>query len=277
MQHYLEKEVILTNAAIHLATITWEGIEKKPSHPTYALFQRLSSDHSPLRIGNRLAHEVLPRVRSVGFLPPGHAFNLLPIEKSLRVLYCFYEPGFVEEKTGIDQARWERHLGSLVALKNQRLEVLMQEIHAEIEQPGFGQAFLIESITNLMLVELARHFKLLELTSERRHDPQPLAPWQLQRIQTRIEESADKGYPSLKDLAALCNISQSHLARSFKAATGWQIHKYIAEERLQAAKSLLIETDFTCEEIAGRRLQAIEAHRTTVSPSLGLPAASHDP
>lgn len=250
MQQNLEKEFTLSNVTVQLATISWQGIGERPSDNTYSLFQRLSDDHSPLRIGNLSSPELLPRVRSVGFLPAGHSISLLPIEKPLRVLYCFYDAGFVEKTTEIPRELWEKHAASLVALKNQRLEILMQEIYAELEQPGFAQGLLIEAVTNMMLVELARHVRQLERRKSGHGDSLALAPWQLRRVEERIQASLEMGYPNLSELADLCGISQGHLARSFKAATGWPIHKYIAEERLETAKTMLAQGKLSCEEVA---------------------------
>lgn len=252
MRHYLENEVILSNVTVQLATISWEGIGESPLYPSYALFQRLSENHSPLRIGNVSAAETLPRVRSVGFLPAGRSIRLFPIEKPLRVLYCFYDASFVESTTEIGREQWEKHAGSLVALRNQRLEIMMQEIYAELEQPGFAHRLLIESVAIMMLVELARHVRQLEKKRSKQGDSLPLAPWQLQRIEERIRKSQEMGYPNLRELADLCRVSQGHLARSFKTVTGWQIHKYIAEERMEAAKKMLAQTEFSCEEVALR-------------------------
>ena len=126
----------------------------------------------------------------------------------------------------------------------------MQEIYAELEQPGFAQEFLIESVCDMMLVELARHVRQLNRKGSKSN--LALAPWQLRRIQERIQASLEMGYPNLNELANLCGISQGHLARSFKAATGWQIHKYITEERLKAAKMMLTKTQLSCEQVAVR-------------------------
>lgn len=252
MQQHLEKEIILPHVRVQLSTINWEGMGERPPYAGYSLFQRLSAGHSSLRIGNLAAPEMLPRLRAVGFLPPGCSIRLFPIEKPLRVLYCFYEAHFVERTTGIARAQWERHTGSLLALRNKRLEILMQEIHAELEQPGFGHELLIESVCNLMLVELARHARALERRESRQGDSISLAPWQLRRIQERIQAAPRLGYPVLGELAELCGVSQGHLARAFKASTGWQIHKYIAEERLNAAKAMLAGEQSSCEEVALR-------------------------
>ncbi|WP_321390674.1 helix-turn-helix transcriptional regulator [Emcibacter sp.] len=148
--------------------------------------------------------------------------------------------------------QWERHTGSLVALRNQRIEVMMQELHAELEQPGFAHEQLIEAVTTMMLIELARHVRQLEKKGTGRGDHLPLAAWQLRRIEERIQASLELGYPNLSELATICGISKEHLARSFKAATGWQIHKYIAGERIRTAKTMLTRSQYSCEEVSVR-------------------------
>ena len=79
-----------------------------------------------------------------------------------------------------------------------------------------------------------------------------LAPWQLKRIEQRILGAPAQGYPALAELAELCGVSQGHLARSFKATTGWQIQKYIAELRLASALDMLRSGELSCEEVSVR-------------------------
>ncbi len=252
MDYTIEKEFALPTVLVQLVTVKWGGIEETPPYPGYSLSQRLSEDHSPLRIGNLAAPEVLPRVRSVGFLPPGRSVRLFPVEKPLHVLYCMFEQEFFESKTGISRKQWDEQFDQLVSIRNQRLEIMMQEIYAELLQPDFGQEILIEAASNMMLVELARYARELARKGVKRSDTLALAPWQLRRVQERIHASIQMGYPNLSELAELCGISQGHLMRSFKASTGWQIHKYIAEERLKMAKRLLAQEQFSCEEVSTR-------------------------
>lgn len=252
MRQQLEQEIILPDVTVQLATISWEGVGERPPYPHYSLFQRLSGDHSPLRIGDLSTPQMLPRVRSVGLLPPDCSIRLLPIEKPMRVLYCFYDAEYVEETTGIARSRWEKQAAALRSIRNQRLETLMQEIQAELEQPGLAQEVLVESVTRLMLVELARHLTELERKNSRQSSSLPLAPWQLQRIEERIQAAPALGYPGPGELAELCGVSQGHLARSFKAATGWQLRRYIAVQRISAAKQLLADERLSCEEVAAR-------------------------
>lgn len=247
-----EIEVVLPGVRIQISTVDWQSVEDAPPYDGYCLSQRLSENHAPLRIGKLSAHEVLPRVRSVGLLPPGHSVRLFPIGKPLRVLLCIFDEDHFQRVTGTTREQWDEHVDLLVAIKNKRLEILMQEIHAELLQPDFGSETLLESVSNMILVELARHARKLNRQGGKSVNSVALAPWQYRRIQERIQASQQEGYPSLAELAELCGISQGHLARTFKLATGWQIHKYIAEERLRTAKQMLADGALTCEEVSAR-------------------------
>lgn len=254
MQQQIEKELVLAKVTVLLATVQLDPADEfipRFSH-SYNICQRLSDKHSPLRIGNLAAHEAFPRVRSVGFLPPGCSFKLFPLEQPFRALNCAFEPAFFEETTQIRQKHWEEHTGALVSIKERRLEAVMQQIYAELLQPGFSHALMIEALTTMILVEMGRYARRLGAESGPGGSGHGMAPWQLRRIQERIEASLEAGYPGLDELAQLCGISQSHLMRTFKVSTGWQIHKYIAEERMKAAKLMLAEDQLHTKEISAR-------------------------
>jgi AraC family transcriptional regulator len=251
MEELIERQLDLPRVSVVLGTVRWGAVEDvRPRHDGYNICQRLSGEHAPIRIGNIGAREAFRRVRSIGFLPPDCAVRLFPVEGPFRVLNCAFERKWFENTTGIDVGFWEAHTRDLVSIRNRRLEVLMQDIQAEMEQPGFGHELLVESATTMMLVEMARYFR--QLSEPRGAAGNGLAPWQMRRIEERIEAADLRGYPSLAELAELAGISQSHLMRGFKASTGWPIHKFIAEERLRAAKQLLAGDELNSKEIAGR-------------------------
>ncbi|MGB8362996.1 MAG: helix-turn-helix domain-containing protein [Rhizomicrobium sp.] len=188
----------------------------------------------------------------MGFLPPDCSVQLYPMEKPFRALNCVFEKAFFESTTEIYPTQWNEHTSAFVTIQNKRLEMMMQQIHAELVQPGFAYNLLIEATSTMILVEMARYGQRLGTANAEKGGGRGLVPWQMRRIRERIRASLEMGYPSMSELSRLCGISQSHLMRSFKASTGWQIHKYIAEERLNAAKRMLAEDEFSLKEISAR-------------------------
>jgi AraC family transcriptional regulator len=247
----IEKEVALSGALVQLGTVQWDIAEVRLLSG-YQICQRLSENHRPLRIGNLAAREAFPRARSVGFLPAGLPVQLYPLDQPFRVLNCAFEKDFFETVTEIGQEFWEEHFDVLMSIKDRRLEMMMQEIYAELVQPGFAHNLLIEAVSNLNLVEMARYGRRVEKANREGGARQGLTPWQMRRIRERIEASPEIGYPSLSELAQLCGISQSHLMRTFKVSTGWQIHKYVAEERMRVAKVMLAKDQLNSKEISAQ-------------------------
>jgi len=252
MDILFERQVNLPHVSVELATVQWFGVTETPVYSSYKLSQRLSDNHPPLRVGKLTTPETFPRTRSVVLLPPGYSARLFPLEKPLRILHCAFDKTYFEEKTQRSLESWQQHLVALVSMRNQSLEILMQKLYTELDQPGFGMETVVGSVCDLMLVELERHAQQLDRAASRDLASSALAPWQLTRIQERLASSLELGYPNLEELAKLCGISQGHLSRSFKQATGRHIHKFIAEERIQTAMRLLGEDHLSCEDVALR-------------------------
>lgn len=251
MEQVIENELSLSHVAVQLATVQWGVAEQVlPPDYGYSVCQRLSDNHSAIRIANFVASEAFPRVRSVGFLPPGCAIRLYPVDRPFRALNCVFDKAFFEATTEIAQELWDEHTAALVSVKNRRVEMLMQEIYAELVRPGFAQTLLIEAVCTMILVEMARYGRRLDEEKEQGCKTQGMAPWQMRRIRERMSASLETGYPSLAELASLCSVSQSHLMRTFKASTGWPVHKFVAEERLKTAKLLLAGDQLTANEIS---------------------------
>jgi AraC family transcriptional regulator len=253
MEQVIEKEIALPRLWVQLGTVHWEDVEDYNSSLSgYYLCQRLSDGHPAMKVGNFAAAEVFPRVRSVSFLPPDCSVQLYPVKTPFRMLNCIFDRDFFESTTEIAPGQWSEHIDVFATIRNRRLEAMMQQIYAELTQPGFGHGLLIEATSTMMLVEMARYGRARLGKVQEDAAEQGLAPWQLRRIRERVQASLEIGYPDLGELARLCGISESHLMRTFKASTGWQVHKYIAEERLTAAKMLLAQDALGLKEIAAR-------------------------
>jgi AraC family transcriptional regulator, transcriptional activator of pobA len=57
---------------------------------------------------------------------------------------------------------------------------------------------------------------------------------------------------SLRDVAAAVNMSPAHLTTTVRRKTGRTVQEWIAERRMAQARRLLVATDLTVEEIAGK-------------------------
>jgi AraC-like DNA-binding protein len=98
-----------------------------------------------------------------------------------------------------------------------------------------------------------------------RPDPQP-AP-HLHSLAERTKELLAVEYAGshrLSDLAGLLNVSPYHLARSFRAATGWSLHGYRTSLRLRAVLDVLVDPTADLASLARDTGFANHSHLTTV-------------
>jgi len=65
-------------------------------------------------------------------------------------------------------------------------------------------------------------------------------------------ENLEYGSPSVSALAALCQLSESHFCRLFRAETGESVGRYLRSVQIRRARNLLLETDLPLKEIAFR-------------------------
>jgi len=76
-----------------------------------------------------------------------------------------------------------------------------------------------------------------------------LAPWQMRRATELLRERLDSEV-SLSEVAAECELSVSHFARSFKQAIGQTPHRWLIDRRLDEAKKLMLTSSLGLSEIA---------------------------
>ncbi|RYD84646.1 MAG: AraC family transcriptional regulator [Sphingomonadales bacterium] len=79
-------------------------------------------------------------------------------------------------------------------------------------------------------------------------------------MEEAVREAAPGSRLTVEAIAGLCGLSGRHLMRSFKAATGMTLHKYIERIRLERTKALLEAGDLPLKTIAGRMGFANASH-----------------
>jgi len=76
-----------------------------------------------------------------------------------------------------------------------------------------------------------------------------LAPWQLHRATETLKANLD-GQISLSQVARECKLSVSHFVRAFKQTTGQPPYRWLLQQRIDAAKELLLHSGLPMVEIA---------------------------
>jgi transcriptional regulator GlxA family with amidase domain len=71
----------------------------------------------------------------------------------------------------------------------------------------------------------------------------------LLRAKDRMDAASHEEWP-VRRLARVSGVSEAHFARSFKQAFGIPPHRYLLTRRVERAKSLLRDTDYSITEIA---------------------------
>jgi AraC family transcriptional regulator len=78
-----------------------------------------------------------------------------------------------------------------------------------------------------------------------------LAAWQRRRVVELMRSSLDANL-RLADLAAACDLSVSHFARSFKASFGVTCHRWLTERRIERSLEQLARPDIPLADVATR-------------------------
>jgi AraC family transcriptional regulator len=76
-----------------------------------------------------------------------------------------------------------------------------------------------------------------------------LAPWQLHRATEVLKANLD-GQITLSEVARECKLSISHFVRAFKQTTGQPPYRWLLQQRIDAAKELLLHSGLPMVEIA---------------------------
>jgi AraC family transcriptional regulator len=76
-----------------------------------------------------------------------------------------------------------------------------------------------------------------------------LAPWQLNRALEMLKANLD-GQIGLSQVARECKLSVSHFVRAFKQAVGQPPYRWLLQQRIDAAKELLLHSGLPMVEIA---------------------------
>jgi len=121
----------------------------------------------------------------------------------------------------------------------------LRRIAEELRKPGFASPLIVEGLSLVILGELSR---LLQSPRPNLGSTGGLASWRLNLIEEMVR--AERGAPSLTEIAAACRMSTRHLMRAFRKETGVTLGAYVEQVTIERAKRLLRETQSPIAAIA---------------------------
>lgn len=188
-----------------------------------------------VRMGGRAVE--LGAERSV-IVPPGQRRELLQTGKAPGYVVAIFDP------VGIDLARIT---GRVLALPT----ALRDDLHALIEElrrPGEDSLLLVRS---LLLRLLIGHKRAVEAPAPALSPLNARSHEEVVRA-AEVFMSANLSRPLRRaEVAAAVRLSEPHLARVYRAATGRTILDRLTELRIASAKALLLESTLSVTQVAG--------------------------
>jgi AraC-like DNA-binding protein len=171
----------------------------------------------------------------------------------------------IEERNGVRIDGLARVAG----VKDDVLANLARALTPALEQPGSASMLFVEQTS------IAMETYLLE-----KYGGTPTADPRRKRILSRSQEARAKemlrgrmgGTMSVAEIALACNLSRSYFIHAFRETTGQTPHQWLSAQRLERARSLLMEFERPLAEVAAECGFADQSHFTRVfTQSTGAP------
>jgi AraC family transcriptional regulator len=131
--------------------------------------------------------------------------------------------------------------------RDRQIEASAMMLLAELQQENTGSSLYVESLTNLLAINLIRQYATSKPHLAIREGKLP--QHQLMRVLEYIDAHLDRDI-KLVDLAALLDMSQFHFSHVFKQSMGISPYQYLLQQRIERAKLLLKQTELSIVEIA---------------------------
>jgi AraC family transcriptional regulator len=224
-----------------------------------------------------LQHESIVQQGNLVLVPAGQAtyWRMQTEDSPLSNLSILLQPELIAQTavaSDLDPDRIE--LVDCFSRSDHHLYQIAMMLFAELQSDGIMGALYVESLTQVLVIHLLRHYsslqpQLVESMLGTRHDAnETIIVDRHSLTRSRIQIAIDyihahlNGDLSMAQIAGSVNTSPTYFASIFKTAIGISLHQYVIKQRVERAQFLMTKTDLTITDIASQVGFANPSHLT---------------
>lgn len=244
----------------------WSGIHLGYyQHRPHEIPETISNQHLilvhlaiPTRAEQKLAEQFQTDQFQAGdiLIIPAHTPHYARWDTEHRYLILTIEPTALfqtlQSMEGGDQAELVPHFATADPL----VHGIGLALKAELESNHVGGRLYADSLGTALFTHLLRHYTNQKPT--RPAHTEGLTSRQLRQVLEYIDAYLDHPL-TLAELAAIAQMSSSYFTQRFKQSTGLTPHQYVIRHRVERARQLLVEGQFSIADVA---LQVGFAHQS---------------
>lgn len=231
----------------------WRGTSPDMSQPRldhHYMIMHLDGAKRITRTGEGPDRTVIAKAGAISLVPVGTT-HTWTTDGPVGFAHLYLDPKLIARTV---QERFDRDPRSVTLLDSvgsdaPLLRSLLECMLAQLEAPSFASKLMLDTLMQAAIVQMLSQGSTLQAsTSHARHS---LAPRRLQRVLDFIEARLAEEV-SLDDLAQVAESSRSHFSRAFRDATGFPPYRYLLGRRIDAAKTMLLESQVPISEVSER-------------------------
>jgi AraC family transcriptional regulator len=195
-------------------------------------------------------HESIVKQDNLVLVPAGQStYWRWPTDSPISSLGIYLQPELVTQIARSADLNPERiELIDCFSQSDPHLYQIAMMLLAELRSGGIMGELYVESLTQILVIHLLRHYSVLQPAIADCHN---LPFHRLENAINYINDHLD-GDLSMAQIAGSVNTSPTYFASLFKRATGISLHKYVIKQRVERAKLLLETTDSPIINIASQ-------------------------
>jgi AraC family transcriptional regulator len=205
------------------------------------------------------------RTGEVAIIPAGCSWNLQAANgRPCNVLLLYLRPRFVQ--SAVEEFQISLHelpLTPEIGFQSNQIRHIAISLLNEVKEASVFGRMYADSLASGLAMQLIRRYSSLRDVHVVHGG---MAPHRLKKAVSLIDRhitEEEEGRVPLRSVAEAVGMSYFHFSRAFKQAMGTTPTNYIAEQRIERAKSLMTGTDLAIAEIALRAGFSSQSHFTS--------------